>query len=140
MWVSPWPTVDQCRSRVTTTKGESNNVNLMFMAFLYLLKRMFDMEKDNTFSITFSITALSVYAISCVFFIFLVASLYIVGLTPMRNCFRWGFRCACLLLIVKHQDWSITFAIYVCNFENFLKQCILYDFLLQWSIPFPIYV
>ena len=75
-WVSPWLTVDQCGSRVTTYRErDNNNVNLMFMAFLFLLKRMFDMEKDNTFSITFSITALSVYAISCVFFIFLVASL-----------------------------------------------------------------
>jgi len=36
--------------------------------------------------ITFSVTALSVYAVSCLFFIFLVASLYIIGLTPWRAC------------------------------------------------------
>ena len=72
----------------TLVRDRNSNVKLMFMAFLFLLRKMFDMDKDNTFSITFSFTALSVYVISCVFFIFLVASLYVVGLTPMRNCFR----------------------------------------------------
>ena len=46
------------------------------------------MSEAEHHHITFSLTALSIYAVSCVFFIFLVASLYIVGLTPMRACFR----------------------------------------------------
>ena len=39
--------------------------------------------------ITYSSIALAVYAVSCVFFVFLVGFLYIVGLTPMRGCFRY---------------------------------------------------
>ena len=38
--------------------------------------------------ITFSTTALIIYAVSCAFFLFLVASLYIIGLTPMQSCLR----------------------------------------------------
>ena len=42
--------------------------------------------------ITYSSIALAVYAVSCVFFVFLVGFLYIVGLTPMRGCFRYCSR------------------------------------------------
>ena len=41
---------------------------------------------DNTLS--YSTIALVVYIISAIFFILLVGFLFVVGLTPMRPCFR----------------------------------------------------
>ena len=55
------------------------------MLVIYELFKWVSMDREEH-EITFSVTALSVYAVSCLFFIFLVASLYIIGLTPWRAC------------------------------------------------------
>ena len=59
------------------------------MLFVYELLKWADMDREVG-EITFSVTALSVYAVSCLFFMFLVASLYIIGLTPWRACLRYN--------------------------------------------------
>lgn len=59
------------------------------MLFVYELLKWADMDREVG-EITFSVTALSVYAVSCLFFMFLVASLYIIGLTPWRACLRFN--------------------------------------------------
>ena len=59
------------------------------MLLVYELLKWADMDREAG-EITFSVTALSVYAVSCLFFMFLVASLYIIGLTPWRACLRYN--------------------------------------------------
>ena len=59
------------------------------MLLVYELLKWADMDREAN-EITFSVTALSVYAVSCLFFMFLVASLYIIGLTPWRACLRYN--------------------------------------------------
>ena len=49
-------------------------------------------------SVSYSTTAAIVYAVSSVFFFFLVLFLFVVGLTPMTPCFRQCFQ----LSIIQH--------------------------------------
>ncbi len=64
------------------------------MLLVYELLKWADMDREAG-EITFSVTALSVYAVSCLFFMFLVASLYIIGLTPWRACLRYNIIVGC---------------------------------------------